>query len=163
MVIAPDGAVSTRRVVSQVGFKRLSETRSPPISRTGEWRGKAGGYAIQGRAAALIAWMAGSYSNVVGLPLFETAQLLAGQGYRRLAPRAADRRRPRRVARRAGRGRRGRRALSSSAATASRAGSIHLGRVVRVAKGLDSAFVDIGDARPGLVPRREAGRRHCPG
>ena len=55
---------------------------------TGEWRGKAGGYAIQGRAAALVSWMQGSYSNVVGLPLFETAQLLAGLGYR--SPCAAE-------------------------------------------------------------------------
>ena len=48
---------------------------------SGEWHGKAGGYAIQGHAAALIPWISGSYSNVVGLPLFETAQLLAGRGY----------------------------------------------------------------------------------
>jgi septum formation protein len=45
-----------------------------------EWRGKAGGYAIQGKAAAFIPFLSGSYSNVVGLPLFETAQLLRGQG-----------------------------------------------------------------------------------
>ena len=50
--------------------------------RTDEWRGKAGGYAAQGRAAVFISFIAGSYSNVVGLPLFETAQLLAGRGYR---------------------------------------------------------------------------------
>jgi septum formation protein len=48
---------------------------------SGEWHGKAGGYAIQGRAAALVPWISGSYSNVVGLPLYETAQLLAGRGY----------------------------------------------------------------------------------
>jgi len=82
VVIGPDGAMSTRRVVSQVGFKRLSRAEIDAYLATGEWRGKAGGYAIQGRAAALIGWIAGSYSNVVGLPLFETAQLLAGQGYR---------------------------------------------------------------------------------
>jgi septum formation protein len=46
-----------------------------------EWRGKAGGYAIQGRAAAFIRFVSGSYSNVVGLPLFETAQLLRGLGW----------------------------------------------------------------------------------
>ena len=46
----------------------------------GEWQGKAGGYAIQGRAAAFVRWLGGSYTNVVGLPLFEVAQLLAGLG-----------------------------------------------------------------------------------
>jgi septum formation protein len=80
--IAPDGRVATRRVVSQVAIKRLGEAELAAYLATGEWRGKAGGYAIQGRAAALVSWMQGSYSNVVGLPLFETAQLLAGLGYR---------------------------------------------------------------------------------
>ena len=50
--------------------------------RSSEWQGKAGGYAIQGHAAALIRWVSGSYSNIIGLPLFETVQLLAGRGYR---------------------------------------------------------------------------------
>jgi len=48
---------------------------------TGEWHDKAGGYAIQGVAARFVRFLSGSYSNVVGLPLYETAQLLAGQGY----------------------------------------------------------------------------------
>ena len=78
----PDGRLASRRVDSQVAFKRLSEVEIVAYLRTGEWHGKAGGYAIQGRAAMLIRWMRGSYSNVVGLPLFETAQLLAGRGYR---------------------------------------------------------------------------------
>ena len=78
----PDGQVSLRRVDSQVAFKRLSATEVAAYLATGEWHGKAGGYAIQGRAAALIRFVSGSYSNVVGLPLFETAQLLAGRGYR---------------------------------------------------------------------------------
>lgn len=81
-VIAPNGALSVRRVMSQVAFKRLSESEIRAYLATQEWQGKAGGYAIQGRAAALIRWVSGSYSNVVGLPLFETAQLLAGRGYR---------------------------------------------------------------------------------
>jgi septum formation protein len=81
-VAGPDGRLATRRVDSQVAFKRLSEAEIGAYLRTGEWRGKAGGYAIQGRAAALIRWVSGSYSNVVGLPLFETVQLLAGRGYR---------------------------------------------------------------------------------
>ena len=63
-------------------FKRLSEAEIAAYLRTGEWHGKAGGYAVQGRAASLIRWVCGSYSNVVGLPLFETVQLLAGRGYR---------------------------------------------------------------------------------
>jgi septum formation protein len=79
---SPDGHVSLRRVDSQVAFKRLSGDEIAAYLASGEWRGKAGGYAIQGRAAALIRFVSGSYSNVVGLPLFETAQLLAGRGYR---------------------------------------------------------------------------------
>jgi septum formation protein len=79
---SPDGRLVCRRVDSQVAFKRLSEFEIAAYLCTGEWQGKAGGYAIQGRAAALIRWMRGSYSNVVGLPLFETTQLLAGRGYR---------------------------------------------------------------------------------
>lgn len=79
---SPDGRLVTRRVDSQVAFKRLSEAEIAAYLRSGEWRGKAGGYAIQGRAAVLIRWICGSYSNVVGLPIFETAQLLAGRGYR---------------------------------------------------------------------------------
>jgi septum formation protein len=81
-LVSPDGRLATRRVDSQVSFKRLSEAEIGAYLRTGEWQGKAGGYAIQGRAAALIRWVSGSYSNVVGLPLFETVQLLAGRGYR---------------------------------------------------------------------------------
>ena len=82
----PDERLTLRRVDSQVAFKRLSEAEIAAYLCSGEWRGKAGGYAIQGRAAALIRWVSGSYSNVVGLPLFETAQLLAGRGYRPPCP-----------------------------------------------------------------------------
>ena len=81
-VMAPSGEIAIRRVISQVAVKRLSEMELGSYLRSGEWHGKAGGYAIQGAAAAFISWLAGSYSNVVGLPLFETAQLLAGRGYR---------------------------------------------------------------------------------
>ncbi len=66
---------------SVVGFARLSERQIAAYLASGEWRGKAGGYAIQGRAAAFIRFLSGSYSNVVGLPLFETAQLLRGLGW----------------------------------------------------------------------------------
>jgi septum formation protein len=81
-LMTPSGETAIRRVVTQVAFKRLSKTELDAYLATGEWHGKAGGYAIQGCAAAFIPWIAGSYSNVVGLPLSETAQLLAGRGYR---------------------------------------------------------------------------------
>ena len=81
VVMNPNGNASSREVVSQVLFKRLGKSEVAAYLATGEWRGKAGGYAIQGKAAAFVAWMAGSYSNVVGLPLYETTQLLTGQGY----------------------------------------------------------------------------------
>ena len=85
-VIEPGGRIATRRVVSQVALKRLGDGEFAAYLETGEWRGKAGGYAIQGRAASLVSWMSGSYSNVVGLPLHETAQLLSGLGYRPACP-----------------------------------------------------------------------------
>jgi septum formation protein len=80
-LLPPGGDLAIRRVVSQVTFKRLSDQELATYLASREWHGKAGGYAIQGHAAALIPWIAGSYSNVVGLPLYETAQLLAGRGY----------------------------------------------------------------------------------
>ena len=70
-----------RRVETRVRFKRLSDTEISAYIRSGEWRGKAGGYAIQGLAAAFIPEINGSYTNVVGLPLCETAALLQGAGY----------------------------------------------------------------------------------
>ena len=80
--MTPSREIAIRRIVSHVSMKRLSEAELDAYLQSGEWRGKAGGYAIQGCAAAFIPWLAGSYTNVVGLPLFETAQLLAGRGYR---------------------------------------------------------------------------------
>jgi septum formation protein len=71
----------TRRVETQVRFKRLSRAETAAYLASGEWRGKAGGYAIQGIAAAFIPAINGSYTNVVGLPLTETANLLTGAGY----------------------------------------------------------------------------------
>ena len=72
----PDGTVRTRLVETVVRFKRLEATEIDDYLKSGEWRGKAGGYAIQGRAARFVDFISGSYSNVVGLPLFETVQLL---------------------------------------------------------------------------------------
>ena len=80
-VIAPNGKRAVRIVTSQVVFKRLSADERAAYLASSEWQGKAGGYAIQGRAAGFIAWISGSYSNVVGLPLFETHALLVGLGY----------------------------------------------------------------------------------
>ncbi len=81
-LVCPDGKVLTRLVETRVSFKRLSETEAADYIAAGEWRGKAGGYAIQGRAAGFVRQLAGSYSNVVGLPLYETRALLIGAGYR---------------------------------------------------------------------------------
>lgn len=79
-VIDGAGKARARVVMTQVGFKRLSLSERETYLAHGEWQGKAGGYAIQGLAAALIPFIAGSYSNVVGLPLVETASLLAASG-----------------------------------------------------------------------------------
>ena len=72
----PDGTVRTRLVETVVRFKRLEAAEIDDYLQSGEWRGKAGGYAIQGRAARFVAFITGSYSNVVGLPLFEAVSLL---------------------------------------------------------------------------------------
>jgi septum formation protein len=70
-----------RRVETRVQFKRLSDAEVSAYIRSGEWRGRAGGYAIQGLAGAFVPQIIGSYTNVVGLPLCETAALLQGAGY----------------------------------------------------------------------------------
>ena len=85
-LVGPDGRMVVRRVDTRVAFKRLSREEITRYLKSREWYEKAGGYAIQGRAAALIRFISGSYSNVVGLPLFETVQLLAGRGYRPPCP-----------------------------------------------------------------------------
>lgn len=81
-VTTPAGRNAVRIVTSRVAFKRLSGDERTAYLASNEWQGKAGGYAIQGRAASFITWISGSYSNVVGLPLYETRTLLAGLGYR---------------------------------------------------------------------------------
>ena len=80
-LIASAGAARRRLVETRVRFKRLSRGEIEAYLASGEWRGKAGGYAIQGLAGAFVERLVGSYSNVVGLPLAETAALLAGYGY----------------------------------------------------------------------------------
>lgn len=79
---APDGRRAVRVVLTAVVFKRLSKSEIGDYLDSGEWRGKAGGYAIQGRAAGFVRRLNGSYSNVVGLPLYETMQILGGLGWR---------------------------------------------------------------------------------
>ena len=80
-IFSPDGKVSERLVVTRVKFKRLSEQEMQDYLNCGEWQGKSGGYAIQGHAASFVAGINGSYSNVVGLPLYETTTLLSGLGW----------------------------------------------------------------------------------
>ncbi len=75
------GTIRLRDVVSTCRMKRLSEAEIAGYLATGDWRGKAGGYGIQGPAGALIPWISGSFTAVVGLPLAETAALLAAAGY----------------------------------------------------------------------------------
>ena len=82
-VVAPGGTAHTRRIVTSVGFKRLTSSEIDDYIASGEWQGKAGGYAIQGRAGAFVTRINGSYFNVVGLALYETLTLLEGLGYRR--------------------------------------------------------------------------------
>lgn len=81
VLVAPDGRQAERLADSTVAFARLTPPQIEAYLASGEWHGKAGGYAIQGRAAAHIRFLSGSHSNVVGLPLFETAQLLRGLGF----------------------------------------------------------------------------------
>ena len=82
---APDGRMASRLVETRVTFKRLSEDEINDYIASGEWQGKAGGYGIQGMAEAFVIRLAGSYSGVMGLPLYETANLLRGFGYPVLA------------------------------------------------------------------------------
>ncbi|MFC3126450.1 Maf family protein [Pseudoroseomonas globiformis] len=79
----PDGRLLSRVVESVVTFQRLTEAQLEAYIAGGEWRGKAGGYTIQESAEAFVRFLSGSHSNVVGLPLHETAQLLRGVGWLR--------------------------------------------------------------------------------
>ncbi|TVQ83427.1 MAG: septum formation protein Maf [Micavibrio sp.] len=81
-LIAPERKPLLQLVQSIVKFKRLSEKETDEYLESGEWRGKAGGYAIQGLAAAYIPFLRGSYSNIVGLSLPETYNMLYGAGYK---------------------------------------------------------------------------------
>lgn len=80
IAVKTPSAVRVKDVVTDVKMKRLSDADIAGYLATNDWRGKAGGYAIQGPASAFIPWIAGSYSAVVGLPLAETANLLQSAG-----------------------------------------------------------------------------------
>ncbi len=80
IAVSRDGMLHARVVETAVRLKRLSDEEIADYLASGEWQGKAGGYAIQGRAAAFVPWIGGSYSNVVGLPLTETLGLLGAAG-----------------------------------------------------------------------------------
>ena len=80
-LITASGGQRSRLVETRVRFKRLSRVEMNAYLASGEWRGKAGGYAIQGLAGAFVLRLVGSYTNVVGLPLAEAANMLVGEGY----------------------------------------------------------------------------------
>jgi len=80
-LITPKGAIRERLVETKVRFKRLSREEIDAYLGSGEWRDKAGGYAVQGFAGTFVVKLVGSYSNVVGLPLYETVSLLSGEAY----------------------------------------------------------------------------------
>lgn len=82
-VAAPDGRVSHRLSETRVKFKRLSAADLAALADSGQWRGAAGGYQIQKMGGAMVVSLIGSYTGVVGLPLFETISLLEGAGYRK--------------------------------------------------------------------------------
>jgi septum formation protein len=80
-VITPKDRLRERIIETRVRFKRLSRSEFDAYLASGEWRGKAGGYAIQGLADTFVVKLIGSYSNVVGMPLYETIGLLDGEGF----------------------------------------------------------------------------------
>jgi septum formation protein len=80
-LVLPDGQVRERLVETMIAMKRLSDEEIAHYAGHGEWRGKAGGYALQGYGEVYVRHIAGSYSNVVGLPLAETRVLLKSAGY----------------------------------------------------------------------------------
>jgi septum formation protein len=80
LAVKREGQIWTKDVQSTVAFKQLSDAEVNAYLASGDWHGKAGGYAIQGPAGAFIPWINGSYTGIVGLPLTETAGLLTAAG-----------------------------------------------------------------------------------
>lgn len=81
-LVTPEGKIRQRLVETRVRFKRLTREEIESYLASGEWRGKAGGYAIQGLAGSFVVKLVGSYTSVVGLPLYETVALLAAEGFK---------------------------------------------------------------------------------
>lgn len=81
-LVTPEGKLRQKLVESRLRFKRLSREELESYLASGEWRGKAGGYAVQGLAGSFVVKLVGSYTNVVGLPLYETVALLTGEGFK---------------------------------------------------------------------------------
>ena len=80
-IVTPKETFRQRLIETRVRFKRLNEDDIQAYIGSGEWRGKAGGYAVQGIAGSFVVKMVGSYTNIVGLPLYETVTLLGGEGF----------------------------------------------------------------------------------
>ena len=80
-LITPDGKELTRVIETVVKFKNLTEDEKQFYIASGEWDGKAGGYAVQGLASQFIPFISGSYSNIVGLSMYDTINMLRGNGY----------------------------------------------------------------------------------
>ncbi len=80
-LVYPGGRMRSRMVETRVRFKRLSDQEIEAYLASGEWRGKAGGYAVQGIAGGFVVRIIGSYSSIVGLPLRDTLDLLEGAGF----------------------------------------------------------------------------------
>jgi septum formation protein len=80
-LVTPKESFRQRLVETRVRFKRLTEDDIQAYISSGEWRGKAGGYAVQGIAGSFVVKLVGSYTNVVGLPLYESVSLLGGEGF----------------------------------------------------------------------------------
>lgn len=80
-LVTPEGRWRERVVETRVRFRNISDQEIGAYLASGEWKGKAGGYAIQGIAGAFVVKLVGSYTNIVGLPLTEVVSLLAGEGY----------------------------------------------------------------------------------
>lgn len=81
-LITPKGKIRQKIAETRVRFKRVTSEEREAYLASGEWRDKAGGYAIQGLAGTFVVRLVGSYTNVVGLPLYETVSLLGGEGYK---------------------------------------------------------------------------------
>jgi septum formation protein len=81
-VISPQGKEACRTVLTRLSLKKFSQEELEDFLDSNEWEGRAGAFSIQGRSAKFVKFISGSYTNVVGLPLYETDSLLKGLGFR---------------------------------------------------------------------------------